>query len=114
MEQKYQCPHCGTYVEHGFTVCRGCGAEVIYGATGQAKAAIGCLCIALFFPVAIVGLTVAVTIAAKLGITSAINWIGIGVFAGAIFAVVAGAIIGCKLADRIWKGVRFIRDYRHR
>lgn len=29
--RQLQCPHCGTTVTHGFTVCRGCGAEVQYG-----------------------------------------------------------------------------------
>lgn len=27
----HQCPRCGTFVEHGYTVCTGCNAKVQYG-----------------------------------------------------------------------------------
>ena len=29
----WQCPFCGTLVRRGFTICTGCRAELIYGAT---------------------------------------------------------------------------------
>ena len=29
----WQCPLCGTTVQHGYTVCTGCRAEIVYGLT---------------------------------------------------------------------------------
>lgn len=29
----WQCPLCGTTVKHGYTVCTGCRAEIVYGLT---------------------------------------------------------------------------------
>lgn len=42
--QMLKCPHCGTLVEHGLTVCRGCKAEIEYGTTfvDSINAGIGC------------------------------------------------------------------------
>lgn len=31
LENQIQCPHCNTVSERGVSVCRGCGAEVLYG-----------------------------------------------------------------------------------
>lgn len=33
LERYWQCPLCGTTVQHGYMVCTGCGAEIVYGLT---------------------------------------------------------------------------------
>ena len=42
--QMLKCPHCGTLVEHGLTVCRGCKAEIEYGTTFQESISAGFGC----------------------------------------------------------------------
>ena len=36
------CPHCGMQVPKGANVCRGCGAEIVYGATFKECTGGGC------------------------------------------------------------------------
>ena len=33
LAEYWQCPLCGTTVKHGYTVCTGCRAEIVYGLT---------------------------------------------------------------------------------
>ena len=50
------CPHCTTKVPEQASVCAGCGAEIVRGATRRERSAAGCV-------VALVALVVALTIA---------------------------------------------------
>ena len=37
------CPHCATQVPAHASVCVGCGAEIVHGATRQERSTVGCL-----------------------------------------------------------------------
>jgi len=38
-----ECPHCGFETPYGLTVCKGCQAEIVYGATSREELGYGCL-----------------------------------------------------------------------
>lgn len=52
------CPHCGTHVPEHATVCVGCGAEIVHGATRKERSSAGCLLsfVALIVTMAIIGM----------------------------------------------------------
>ena len=78
-KEMLKCPHCGTLVEHGLTVCKGCLAKIEYGATFQDSSGMGCGCamlifiIAVFFYSSILGEDIFLTI---LGVAFLIGFIG--------------------------------------
>ena len=52
------CPHCATQVPENASVCAGCGAEIVRGATRQERSAAGCVVtlVVLLVAMAIVGM----------------------------------------------------------
>jgi len=52
------CPHCRTAVPDDVSVCTGCGAEIVRGATRRERAGAGCAtaAVALIVALAIVGM----------------------------------------------------------
>ncbi len=52
------CPHCHTAISQAVSVCTGCGAEVVRGATRRERSGAGCVVaiLLLFIALAIVGM----------------------------------------------------------
>ena len=52
------CPHCGTHVPEHASICVGCSAEIVVGATRRERSTAGCLAsvLALLVTMAIVGM----------------------------------------------------------
>lgn len=102
------CPHCKTAVETEASVCLGCGAEIVRGASRREKSIGGCL-------IAIVGLVVTMGVLGlalpAYGIGSEL---GLAIIVGLVIAAVAFNALGRVLVGLFFRSrLRFFRTYRH-
>lgn len=104
-----KCPHCGFEPEYGVTVCRGCGAEIMYGPTFGERVGSGCMSFlaGAFLPALLIGGLMDV-----IGISQNSEVSGIMTILIFGFAVLLG-IVGFFLASKhpSWKKPRFYRRY---
>lgn len=102
------CPHCKTAVESEASVCLGCGAEIVRGASRREKATGGCL-------IAIVGIVIIMSV---LGLALPAYGIGsesgLAIIIGLILAAVVFNALGRALVGFFFRSrLRFFRDYHH-
>ena len=102
------CPHCQTAVKSEASVCLGCGAEIVRGASRRERTTGGCL-------VAIVGLVVTMGV---LGLVLPAYGIGsesgLAIIIGLIIAAVILNVLGRVLVGFLFRSrLRFFRTYRH-
>ena len=94
------CPHCGTETERGYSVCRGCQAEVIYGARPEELGWGG-----------IVGGAIATVLLRQLLAGPKSNLMDGYTF----YVFIALTILAGMIVARIHKGnIRFFRNYKHK
>jgi predicted nucleic acid-binding Zn ribbon protein len=101
------CPHCGTQVPAQASVCVGCGAEIVRGATRQERASAGCVValLALFVTMIVVGMKQMPDPRSDAAFLLILKFIAV---------VIIGNAIG-RLAMR-WlrrSKLRFFRSYQH-
>ena len=101
------CPHCRTAMPDDVSVCTGCGAEIVRGATRRERAGAGCATatIALIVALAIVGMRPLPETGSNEGFLLILKLT-------AVFVV--GNVIG-RLVMRLLRrsSLRFFRSYRH-
>lgn len=105
---KLVCPHCDSHVSERASVCVGCGAEIVHGATRRERANFGCAfsILGLVFGLIAIGLM----LPPKPG-----NDAGLFVFLGLIGFVIAASLLGQGIAHIIYRSkLRFLRRYEHR
>lgn len=105
---KLVCPHCQTAVNSEASVCLGCGAEIVRGASRREKTTGGCL-------VTIVGLVVTMAV---LGLVLPAYGIGsesgLAIIVGLIVVAAALNALGRALVGILFRSrLRFFRTYRH-
>ncbi|MGA9579942.1 MAG: hypothetical protein WBV90_20190, partial [Terrimicrobiaceae bacterium] len=102
-----KCPHCHTPVSHGASVCCGCGAEVVRGASRQEQAIAGWI-------LAVCGSVALLLAMGKPPPSASYQTIGFFIILGILGAFVAFNIIGRLIAKFLLRSkVRFFRSYRH-
>ena len=106
--KKLVCPHCQSTVDQSASVCLGCGAEIVRGASRRERSIAGCLSTGL-------GLVVALIV---LGLTlqsvAAPNDYGFAAVVGLLLAALIFNIIGRAFVRLIFRSrLRFFRSYRH-
>jgi predicted nucleic acid-binding Zn ribbon protein len=107
--QELRCPHCGTAVPGDASVCCGCNAEVIHGASRRERAAGGCLLMLIGIPVTFAALGL------WLKQHNASTDAGFFVLLGLIVAAAFCSLLGALLARFLLRSkVRFFRSYKHR
>lgn len=94
------CPHCGTETERGYSVCRGCQAEVIYGAKPSE----------ILWGAMIIGGILAYLTNKLFSATHVTAFQSIGSSSFIIFAALAAFAI--HRTQRF--NIRFFRNYRHK
>ena len=102
------CPHCQTVLQSEASVCLGCGAEIVRGASRREKSTGGCL-------VAIVGLVLTMSV---LGLVLPAYGIGsesgLAIIVGLILAAVILNFLGRAIVGFFFRSrLRFFRTYRH-
>ena len=102
------CPHCQTTVNATASVCLGCGAEVVRGASQREKTAAGCL-------VTTVGVLITVVVMGLiLPSVGARNEYGLVFVVGLLVAALIFNLIGRALVGMLFRSrLRFFRTYRH-
>lgn len=102
-----KCPHCQTTVDAKASVCAGCGAEVVRGASRRERSTAGCLS-------SIGGLLVSLLLVGLLPLSSSNYSQGLAVVLGFFAAVLVFNFLGRLAAGLIFRSkLRFFRDYRH-
>ena len=106
--KNFVCPHCKTTVESEATVCLGCGAEVVRGASQRERKTAGCLFTAIGVVITMVAMGLI------LPSVGARNEYGLAFVVGLlvsalIFNWVGRAFVGMLFRSRL----RFFRTYRH-
>ncbi len=102
MPQMLKCPHCGTLVENGVSVCRGCQAEIVDGPTGKEAGGCGCATVVIFF-------VVLWFLGNKTGLFDVnmfptwLNWT----------IIIVGFLAGVVISLMAFSEKRFIRGYKH-
>jgi predicted nucleic acid-binding Zn ribbon protein len=108
------CPHCQTSVSEDSRVCRGCGAEIVHGASRRERSLTG-----LGFVIA--AMLVAVVLFRSLEIMRGVPALsspraedGFLFFVGLIAVVVIPYLMGTRVARLLWRSrTRFYRTYQH-
>jgi hypothetical protein len=108
------CPHCQTPISDGARVCRGCGAEIVRGASRCERSLTG-----VGFVIA--AILVAVVLFRSLEIMRGVPPLsspraenGFLFFVGLIAVVVVPYIMGTRVARLLWRSrVRFYRTYQY-
>jgi predicted nucleic acid-binding Zn ribbon protein len=108
------CPHCQTPVSDSAKVCRGCGAEIVRGASRRERALIG----AMFVVGAIL---VAAVVLRALGIAHGAPPLpppkaedGFLVLVGLFAVIVVPYLVGTRVARLLWRSrIRFYRAFQH-
>jgi predicted nucleic acid-binding Zn ribbon protein len=109
------CPHCQTPGPDTVKVCRGCGAEVIRGASRRERSLIGLAFVmaALFIAVAVLRALEIARGAPPLSGPKAED--GLLFFLGLIAVIVIPYIVGTRVAHELWRSrIRFYRTFQHR
>ena len=103
------CPHCQSVVNQNASVCSGCGAEIIRGASRKEKTTAGCLssCIGVVATLAVIGFI--------LQSGGASNEWGFLVLLGILMSALIFNVLGRLVVGLLFRSrLRFFRAYRHR
>lgn len=105
---KLVCPHCDSQVSERASVCVGCGAEIVRGATRRERANVGC---AFAFLALLVGLVAMGASRLPKPNSDAALFVVFGLFGFVVFASLVG-----NLAARFFhrSKLRFFRRYDNR
>ena len=102
-----RCPHCHTNVDARASVCAGCGAEIVRGASRNERATAGCL-------FSLAGLVLSLFIVGVLPLSSSNYGQGVAVVLGLFLAVMIFNAAGRGVARLVFRSkLRFFRNYRH-
>jgi predicted nucleic acid-binding Zn ribbon protein len=102
-----KCPHCQTAVDAKASVCAGCGAEVVRGASRRERSTAGCL-------FSLAGLVLSLFVVGLLPLSSSNYGQGFAVVLGLFLAVVLFNAAGRGIAKLLLRSkLRFFRNYRH-
>jgi uncharacterized integral membrane protein len=102
------CPHCQTVVDSKASVCLGCGAEVVRGASQREKTTAGCLFTAIGVVITMV------VMGFILQSVGARNEYGLAFVMGLLAAALIFNLIGRALVGVLFRSrLRFFRTYRH-
>ena len=107
-------PHCQTSVSEDSSVCRGCGAEVVHGASRRERSLIG-----VVFVIAAMLITVMLFRSLEImrgtpPLSSPKAEDGFLFFVGLVAVVVIPYLIGTRVARLLWRSrIRFYRRYQH-
>jgi hypothetical protein len=102
------CPHCQTGVRDRASVCLGCGAEIVRGASKRERSIAGCLSggIGVAIALMVIGFTFQ-SVAAP-------NEYGFAVVVGLLLSAMTFNIFGRALVRLLFRSrLRFFRNYRH-
>lgn len=101
------CPHCDTEVSARAHVCRGCGAEIVHGATRNEQAAGGCVLsgMALLVCMVAIGFAKPPSQDLELGFLIIVGLLTVAVLTFQLGRFVARLLRRSKL--------RFLRSYQH-
>lgn len=101
------CPHCGTRIPQHASVCVGCGAEIVRGATRQERSAAGCV-------VALLALTIAMIVAGMGPMPNPRSDAALFLILKFIAVIIVANGVG-RLAIRVLlrSKLRFYRAYQH-
>ena len=102
------CPHCQKTADQNASVCVGCGAEIVRGASRRERAIAGCLSSGLGIVIALV--VVGVTFQS----VAAPNDYGLAIVVGLLLSALLFNIFGRALVRLLFRSrLRFFRSYRH-
>ena len=102
-----QCPHCRTNVDVRASVCAGCGAEVVRGASRNERAAAGCL-------FSIAGLVLSLFVLGAVAAPKLDYGQGFVAILGVFGAVMLFNVVGVGVVKVLFRSkLRFFRRYRH-
>jgi predicted nucleic acid-binding Zn ribbon protein len=108
------CPHCQTPAFDGARVCRGCGAEIVRGATRRERFFSGVIFAVAAFLILTVVLRMFQIERGSLLLPSPKSESALFVFLGLIGLSVFAYIVGKRVAHFVRRSqVRFYRAYRH-
>ena len=101
------CPHCRTNVDARASVCAGCGAKIVRGASRNERTTAGCL-------FSLVGLVMSLFIVGVLPLSSSNYGQGVAVVLGLYLSVVLFNAAGRGVAKWVFRSkLSFFRNYRH-
>jgi hypothetical protein len=104
---KLVCPHCDSHVSERASVCAGCGAEIVRGATRRERANFGCA-------FSILGGVLGLIVTGALLPPKPSNDAGLYVFLSLIGVVIAASLVGQGVSRIIYRSkLRFLRSYEH-
>ena len=102
------CPHCQSIVDPKASVCLGCAAEVVRGASQREKTTAGCLFTAIGLLITMVAMGLI------LPVVGARNEYGLAFVVGMLLAAVVFNLAGRALVRLLFRSrLRFFRTYRH-
>jgi len=108
------CPHCQTPVSDGASICRGCGAEVIRGATRRERLLTGVVFVVAAMLIAVVLMRFWQIAHGALALPSPKAEDGFLVSLSLIGVIVLPYIIGTRVARLLWRSrIRFYKTYQH-
>lgn len=101
------CPHCATQIPEHASVCVGCGAEIVRGATVQERSMAGCFftVLVLLIAMAIAGMQPMPDPHDDAALFLVLRFLGLAVIANIVGRVAMGWLHRSKL--------RFLRTYQH-
>ena len=112
--KKLVCPHCDSQVSERASVCVGCGAEVVRGATRAERSTVGLVFVGLAFLIAVVVMRVFEVVRGSSPMPPS-DAGGASLYLLAMIGVVVCSYMIGKGVARFFRRsqVRFFRSYRH-
>ena len=108
------CPHCQTSVSEDSRVCRGCGAEIVHGASRRERSLIGVVFVIAAMVIAVVLFRSLEIMRGAPPLSAPKAEDGFLFFVGLIAVVVIPYIVGTRVARLLWRSLaRFYRTYQH-
>jgi hypothetical protein len=108
------CPHCQTPTSDKASVCRGCGAEIVRGASRRERALIGAMFVIAAMLIGVVVLRVLQTAHGALPLPPPKAEDGFLVLVGVFAVVVVPYVVGTRIARMLWRSrIRFHKTYEN-
>ena len=108
------CPHCQTSVSEDSRVCRGCGAEIVHGASRRERSLIGVMFVVAAMLITVVLFRSFEIIRGVPPLSAPKGEDGFLFFIGLIAVVVIPYLMGTRVARLLWGSrIRFYRTYQH-